>query len=91
MIRKQLYITAAHDERLKVLAREQGITEAALMRKALDAAFGIVRRQTPEQRAALEQFIATATEFRTSDRPPRTKEFDRTALRQRYWARPGTW
>ena len=91
MIRKQLYVTAAQEEQLKVRAGAQGITEAEVMRKALDAAFGVIRQQTPEQRAALEQFIATATEFRTTDKPPRAKVYDRTALRQRYWARPSTW
>lgn len=37
MVRKQVYITTEQDERLKRLARDMGVTEADLLRRALDA------------------------------------------------------
>jgi hypothetical protein len=36
LIRKQLYITKAQDQKLKEKAREYGVTEAELVRQALD-------------------------------------------------------
>ena len=36
MIRKQIYISAAEDERLKQIAQANGISEAALIRNAID-------------------------------------------------------
>jgi hypothetical protein len=36
MIRKQIYIESKHDEILKRLARELGITEAEAIRRAID-------------------------------------------------------
>ena len=36
MIRKQIYIDAAQDERLKQIARTNGISEAALIRGAIN-------------------------------------------------------
>ncbi len=37
MVRKQLYIEPEQDELLKRLSKELGVTEAALMRRALDS------------------------------------------------------
>lgn len=37
MVRKQIYITQEQDERLKRLAEEQGLSEAEVVRAALDA------------------------------------------------------
>ena len=36
MIRKQTYITPAQDRAVKRLAQQQGVTEAEIVRKALD-------------------------------------------------------
>jgi len=36
LIRKQTYITPAQDKAVKRLAQQQGITEAQILRKALD-------------------------------------------------------
>ena len=44
MIRKQIYIGAAEDERLKQIARTNGISEAALIR-------GAIRRRLQEEDA----------------------------------------
>ena len=37
MVRKQVYITAEQDEKLKAAAAELGVTEAELVRRAVDA------------------------------------------------------
>jgi hypothetical protein len=36
LVRKQVYITAEHDQKLKRLARASGVAEAELIRQALD-------------------------------------------------------
>ncbi len=50
LIRKQTYITPAQDRAIKRLAHQQGITEAEILRKALDqflAREGIIETQDP--------------------------------------------
>ena len=50
LIRKQTYITPAQDRAMKRLAHQQGITEAEILRKALDqflAREGIIETQDP--------------------------------------------
>jgi hypothetical protein len=40
MIRKQLYIDKVHEQKLKRLARERGVTEAEIVRDAIDRTEG---------------------------------------------------
>ncbi|HEV2580992.1 MAG TPA: ribbon-helix-helix domain-containing protein [Ktedonobacteraceae bacterium] len=50
LVRKQTYITPAQDKAVKQLAHQQGITEAEILRKALDqflAKAGIVEGEDP--------------------------------------------
>ncbi len=50
LVRKQTYITPAQDRAVKRLAHQQGITEAEILRKALDqflAREGIIETQDP--------------------------------------------
>ena len=50
LVRKQTYITPAQDRAVKRLAHQQGITEAEILRKALDqflAREGIIATQDP--------------------------------------------
>jgi len=49
MIRKQVYIEAHHDRLLKERARRYRVTEAELIRQAIDQAFvpGVTRRADP--------------------------------------------
>jgi len=84
MIRKQLYITAAHDAELKARAGAALAAEAQIVREALDVAFGFVKSQTAEQALVLSHFIGIATEYRASSRPPRMKGFYRGSLYQRF-------
>ena len=50
LVRKQTYSTTAQDRAVKRLAHQQGITEAEILRKALDqflAREGIIETQDP--------------------------------------------
>ena len=50
LVRKQTYITPAQDRAVKRLAHQQGITEAEILRKALDqflAREGIIETKDP--------------------------------------------
>ena len=59
MIRKQIYILKSQDLRLKRLAKARGISEAELIRQALDAALnGSKSRAFPLDQEAWEQALA---------------------------------
>jgi hypothetical protein len=61
MVRKQLYIDDWHERDLKRRAQELGVSEAELVRRALDAAFGgLEKRATsyPDRPAAVERLRA---------------------------------
>ncbi len=50
LVRKQIYITPSQDRGIKQLAMQQGITESAILRRALDqflAREGIMEMQDP--------------------------------------------
>jgi len=50
LVRKQIYITPSQDRGIKQLAMQQGITESAILRRALDqflAREGIMETQDP--------------------------------------------
>ncbi len=74
LIRKQLYIRPDQDRALKQAARERGLSEAELVRQAIDES--ILRQATPPtytaQRQALEDLIQTNIDFsrqRTASEP----------------------
>ena len=45
MIRKQVYIAPEHEGRLKELAQTRGVSEAELIREALDHELGLIMRK----------------------------------------------
>jgi hypothetical protein len=59
VIRKQLYIEASQDRALKRRARALGISEAELVRRALDQVLDDTRAR-PRRLDALEQFLQRA-------------------------------
>lgn len=61
MIRKQLYITETQEEELKRRSEETGLSEAELVRRALDAALssGAARRWRPGKADALARLKET--------------------------------
>lgn len=61
MVRKQLYIDDRHERDLKRRARELGVSEAELVRRALDATLGAAEKRSasyPDRPAAVERLRA---------------------------------
>jgi hypothetical protein len=80
MIRKQLYITEGQDEVLKDRARELGISEAELARRALSA-FLSERSPTASRRPeALETLLERTRTLSEKHRLPSGCRFDREDL-----------
>jgi hypothetical protein len=80
MIRKQLYITEGQDEALKDRARELGISEAELARRALSkflAEGSLVASKRPE---ALETLLERTRSLSENHRLPSGYQFDRENL-----------
>jgi hypothetical protein len=63
MIRKQIYIDAGHERFLKERAQQLGVTEAEVVRQALDAAEE--RAFSSERLKALDDILAEVRESRT--------------------------
>ncbi len=80
MVRKQLYLTEAQDASLKRKAEEMGISEAEIVRRALDEALSEKstrrwRPGRPEALAALQRTWAETSSVLVED-------FDRDAIYQ---------
>lgn len=60
MVRKQVYIEARHDRLLKERAREYEVTEAELIRRAIERGLGRPSPAAPDPAAwrAVERYIA---------------------------------
>lgn len=91
MIRKQLYLEEAQDRALKKRAKELGVSEAEVVRRALDDSLRGRRERHPRSERALEAFLARANEIAAAHRLPDEYHFDRDALydedeRSRRWA-----
>ena len=91
MIRKQLYITPEQERALKERARREGLTEAEIVREALDHHLqykaGPVIAQ--HRRKALEDLMAITDEIADRHRLPRGYTFSREDVysqRERRWA-----
>ena len=78
MVRKQLYLEERHERALKRRAAATGLSEAELVRQALDAALAVPARAAsrPGRADALERLHATWAAGRSKLVEP----FDRTAL-----------
>jgi len=90
MVRKQLYLEETQDRALKARARELGISEAELVRRALDAA---LRPQgnahlTAPHRAALTRLLENAKRLSEAHSFPEGYCFNREEL---YDEREGRW
>jgi hypothetical protein len=90
MIRKQLYITREHERALKDRARAEGLTEAEIVREALD------RHLRPEsspvipehRRQALEKLLALNEDIARRHHFPKGYTFNREEL---YTEREDRW
>jgi hypothetical protein len=78
MIRKQLYLDEAQDKALKQRARESGLSEAEIVRRALDAVLfeGTARRGQHH----LASFLTRASALAEAHGAPDGYRFDRQAL-----------
>ena len=91
MLRKQLYIEKRHERALKQRAKALGISEADVVRQALDAAFEYVEAPfvAPGHDQALRELLERATQFSTTQaRGSRTPRYRRDELyeeRERRW------
>jgi hypothetical protein len=70
MIRKQLYIDPHQDALLKRKARELGLSEAELVRRALDAALGEDQHSITPRRSVLQDLLKDALAFSLVHKPP---------------------
>ena len=82
MICKQLYLEETQDQALKQRARELGISEAELVRRALDAALYPKDNAhlAPLRRAALTRLLANAKRLSEAHAFPESYRFDRDEL-----------
>jgi hypothetical protein len=73
MVRKQIYIRKEHDQLLKRLAAQRGVSEAEVIRQALEQEMESKRdRPLPASQAAFEAFKREALarrEFGVTDEP----------------------
>jgi hypothetical protein len=78
MIRKQLYLDAIQDKALKQRARELGLSEAEIVRRALDSV--LFEGSAPQGQRHLASFLKQAEELAEAYRPTDSYRFDRQAL-----------
>jgi hypothetical protein len=93
MIRKQVYIEARQEEALRRRARTLGISQAELMRRALDAVLHEERipGARPGQEAALEKLLDNARRISWRHRFPESYRFNREEVyeeRLSRWDKP---
>lgn len=90
MVRKQVYIEKRHEQMLKRRAKQRGVTEAEIIREALDKIdSGAVRRRghEPDPEAA-RQLIESMRSFAKAKKVPRGRDWTRDDL---YEERTGRW
>ena len=90
MIRKQLYIEEYQEKALKRKAKELGISEAELMRQALDNVLRDADVKRPATTRALDELFTIADDIAKKYRLEADEAFDRQSLyeeddRQRRW------
>lgn len=84
MIRKQLYITREQDRALKRRARALGVSEAELVRRALDEMEGAALPPADLQGGgSLADLLENTRRLAARHRLPRDYRFDRDALYER--------
>lgn len=80
MVRKQLYLEEAQDKALKKRAKELGVSEAEVVRRALDEALQGEKRASLAGRQALADFLKRADELAKTHSFAEGYRFDRQAL-----------
>jgi len=80
MVRKQLYITEQQDRALKRQAKALGVSEAELVRQALDEMLREVLGARAHRREALTRLLDNTRRLAEQHRLPAGYRFDRDAL-----------
>ncbi len=82
MVRKQFYLKEIQNKALKRRAKELGVSEAEVVRRALDKALGgeAVAPTIEQKKAILQAFFERADRLAKTHRPPEGYRFDRQAL-----------
>lgn len=91
MVRKQLYIEERHEKALKRRAKALGVSEADIVRQALDAMLSEGKRAlVPGHNQALRELLDRATQFskdQKRSRSPRYRREDLYEERESRWSR----
>jgi hypothetical protein len=93
MVRKQLYLEPSQDRALKRRAKALGVSEADVVREALDALLGLERASevAPGHQLALRELVDRASRFaRRAEGGRKAARYRREELyeeRERRWAR----
>ncbi len=77
MIRKQLYIDPQQDAALKRKARDLGLSEAELVRRALDAALLEPQPAITPHRSVLQALLEDAVAFSRTHKPSNDYAYNR--------------
>src|SRR5690349_19571766 len=91
MVRKQLYIEKHHDQALKKRAKALGVSEADVVRQALDAMFASDGKAivVPGHNQALHELLERAAEF--AARPSHGQKTARFRREELYEERENRW
>jgi hypothetical protein len=82
MIRKQVYLESRHERMLKRQARQRGVTEAEIIREALDGVetVAVVRRRQVDEAAARQALDFMHALGASRRRAPRARTWTRESL-----------
>ena len=82
MIRKQVYIEPRHERMLKRRARQRGVTEAEIIREALDSAetVPVVRKREVDEAAARQALAFMHALSASLRKAPRGRTWTRESL-----------
>lgn len=80
MIRKQLYLEETQERALKERAKNLGISEAEVVRRALDNALSGKKAKKPRSRQAIDDFLERAERLSAEHRPVAGYRFNRQEL-----------
>jgi predicted DNA-binding protein len=90
MVRKQIYITPEQDATLKRLAKKRGVTEADVVREAIDKVEADADAAEERRRKAGDELVAhmrrhAATHVGTTDKWTRDDAYDDERSRRLLW------
>jgi len=88
MVRKQVYIEPRHDRMLKRRAKQQGVTEAEIIREALDHVDAPVVRRRHVDPDAVREAVAFMRSLSARPQQPKGRALTRESL---YEDRIGRW